>query len=91
VVRLSTGVWFDPEDAGSNRPLKKHGNPNALTLDIGAAKLSQGCIARTCLVEIERYDGSAPAVTAHRGPMDQTSRACSRRLAGRAAHLAQVQ
>ncbi|TAJ15906.1 MAG: Asp-tRNA(Asn)/Glu-tRNA(Gln) amidotransferase GatCAB subunit C, partial [Dehalococcoidia bacterium] len=65
VVRLSTGAWFDPADAGSNRPLEKHGNPNALTLDIGASKLSQGCIAQTCLVEIERHDGPAPAVTAH--------------------------
>lgn len=69
VVRLSTGAWFDPEDAGSNRPLEKHGNPNALTLDIGASKLSQGCIAQTCLVEIERFDGPAPAVTAHQPPV----------------------
>ncbi len=68
VVRLSTGAWFDPADAGSNRPLEKHGNPNALTLDIGASKLSQGCIAQTCLVEIERFDGPAPALTAHRLP-----------------------
>lgn len=68
VVRLSTGAWFDPEQSGSNRPLEKHGNPNALTLDIGASKLSQGCIAQTCLVEIERYDGPAPAVTAHQLP-----------------------
>jgi biotin/methionine sulfoxide reductase len=68
VVRLSTGAWFDPADAGSNRPLEKHGNPNALTLDIGASKLSQGCIAQTCLVEIERYDGPAPPVTAHQPP-----------------------
>ena len=68
VVRLSTGAWFDPADAGSNRPLEKHGNPNALTLDIGASKLSQGCIAQTCLVEIERFDGPAPGVTAHQMP-----------------------
>jgi biotin/methionine sulfoxide reductase len=68
VVRLSTGAWFDPADAGSNRPLEKHGNPNALTLDIGASKLSQGCVAQTCLVEIERFEGAAPAVTAHRPP-----------------------
>lgn len=68
VVRLSTGAWFDPEDQGSNRPLEKHGNPNALTLDIGASKLSQGCIAQTCLVEIERFDGPAPEVTAHTLP-----------------------
>ena len=68
VVRLSTGAWFDPADSGSNQPLEKHGNPNALTLDIGASKLSQGCIAQTCLVEIERFDAPAPAVTAHRLP-----------------------
>jgi biotin/methionine sulfoxide reductase len=69
VVQLSTGAWFDPADAGSNRPLEKHGNPNALTLDIGASKLSQGCIAQTCLVEIERFDGPAPPVTAHQLPV----------------------
>jgi len=68
VIRLSTGAWFDPEQSGSNRPLEKHGNPNALTLDIGASKLSQGCIAQTCLVEIERLDAPVPAVTAHRLP-----------------------
>jgi biotin/methionine sulfoxide reductase len=39
-----------------------------LTLDIGASKLSQGCSAQTCLVEIERHDGPAPAVTAHELP-----------------------
>ena len=65
VVRLSTGAWFDPVLADANRPLEKHGNPNALTLDIGASKLSQGCSAQTCLVEIERHDGPIPAVTAH--------------------------
>ncbi len=65
VVRLSTGAWFDPAASGSNRPLEKHGNPNALTLDIGASKLSQGCSAQTCLVEVERHDGPAPPVTAH--------------------------
>ena len=27
-------AWFDPADSGSNQPLEKHGNPNALTLDI---------------------------------------------------------
>jgi biotin/methionine sulfoxide reductase len=68
VVRLSTGAWFDPADSGSNQPLEKHGNPNALTLDIGASKLSQGCIAQTCLVEVERFDAPPPPVTAHRLP-----------------------
>jgi biotin/methionine sulfoxide reductase len=39
VVRLSTGAWFDPADSGSNRPLEKHGNPNALALNIGAQQV----------------------------------------------------
>ena len=69
VARLSTGAWFDPVvEAGANRALEKHGNPNVLTLDIGASKLSQGCVAQTCLVEIERFEGEAPEVTAHTLP-----------------------
>jgi biotin/methionine sulfoxide reductase len=68
VVRLSTGAWFDPADSGANQPLEKHGNPNVLTLDRGASKLSQGCMAQTCLVELERYDGDVPEVTAHALP-----------------------
>lgn len=74
VARLSTGAWFDPEDGGTNRPLEKHGNPNVLTLDRGASQLSQGCMAQTCLVEIERYDGEAPDVTAHTLPVLLSSR-----------------
>ena len=68
VARLSTGAWFDPAEPGANDALDKHGNPNVLTLDIGASKLSQGAIAQSCLVEIERYDGPAPEVTAHTLP-----------------------
>jgi biotin/methionine sulfoxide reductase len=75
VVRLSTGAWFDPAASGANRPLEKHGNPNVLTLDIGTSKLSQGCSAQTCLVEIERHDGPAPAVTAHDLPSFAVKRA----------------
>jgi biotin/methionine sulfoxide reductase len=74
VVRLSTGAWFDPDGSGANQALEKHGNPNVLTLDRGASKLSQGCMAQTCLVEIERYDGAAPAVTAHALPAIVASR-----------------
>ena len=70
VVKLSTGAWFDPSSWRASGPgnTEKHGNPNVLTLDIGASSLSQGCIAQTCLVEIERFDGPAPAVTAHKLP-----------------------
>jgi biotin/methionine sulfoxide reductase len=68
VVRLSTGAWFDPSDLASPKSLEKHGNPNVLTIDKGASSLSQGCIAQTCLVEVERFVGEVPAVTAHQPP-----------------------
>ncbi|MDO1582613.1 molybdopterin guanine dinucleotide-containing S/N-oxide reductase [Rhizobium oryzicola] len=51
VARLSTGAWFDMDfDSG----IERHGNPNAVTMDIGASSLSQGCSAQTCLVEIRK-------------------------------------
>lgn len=71
VVKLSTGAWFDPElheaASGGNR-IEKHGNPNVLTLDRASSALSQGCIAQTCLVDIARYEGEPPAVTAFKPP-----------------------
>ncbi|MBC7635349.1 MAG: hypothetical protein H7251_07085, partial [Acetobacteraceae bacterium] len=45
--------------------IEKHGNPNALTQDVGASSLSQGCTAQSCLVEVRRADGAIAAVTAH--------------------------
>jgi biotin/methionine sulfoxide reductase len=68
VVRLSTGAWLDPLDAGEIGSLEKHGNPNVLTLDKGSSKLAQSCIAQSTLVEIERYGEEAPHVTAFETP-----------------------
>ena len=70
VAKLSTGAWFDPSDWRASGPcnLEKHGNPNVLTLDIGASSLSQGCIAQTCLVQVERYQGTAPPMSAYAMP-----------------------
>jgi biotin/methionine sulfoxide reductase len=65
VVRLSTGSWFDPASWDVSGALEKNGNPNVLTLDVGASRLSQGCTAQTCLVEIEVWRGEAPRVTAY--------------------------
>ena len=69
VIKLSTGAWFDPAAWDQDKPIEKHGNPNALTLDAGASQLSQGCIAQTCLVEVERWMQEAPAVTAYDLPV----------------------
>ena len=68
VVRLSTGAWLDPLDASDIGSLEKHGNPNVLTIDKGSSKLAQSCMAQTALIEVERYDGDAPPVTAFETP-----------------------
>ena len=65
VARLATGAWFDYD---WQTGLEKHGNPNALTRDIGASGLSQGCTAQSCLVDVRAVDGPVPAVTAHALP-----------------------
>jgi biotin/methionine sulfoxide reductase len=53
VVRLSTGAWFDID---YDLNIERHGNPNAVTLDLPASSLSQGCSAQTCLIEIRKLD-----------------------------------
>ena len=61
VIQLSTGAWFDPwiEDGSG---LELHGNPNVLTEDRGTSRLAQGPSAMTCLVEVERFEETPPAV-----------------------------
>ncbi|MDA0662232.1 MAG: molybdopterin guanine dinucleotide-containing S/N-oxide reductase [Proteobacteria bacterium] len=68
VIRLSTGAWYDPAEPGRIGALDKHGNPNMLTLDRGTSKLGQGPIAHSTLVEMERFTGPVPAITAFTGP-----------------------
>jgi biotin/methionine sulfoxide reductase len=68
VVQLATGAWFDPVSPAEIGSLEKHGNPNVLTLDKGTSKLAQCCSAQTALVEVQRYDGEPPAVTAFAPP-----------------------
>ena len=68
VVQLSTGAWLDPETPGEPGALCKHGNPNVLTPDKGTSSLAQGPIAHTCLVEVERFEGVPPAVSAFEPP-----------------------
>jgi len=58
---MSTGAWYDPVEPGG---LCKHGNPNVLTLDKGTSRLGQGPIAHSCLVDIEKFEGEPPEVTA---------------------------
>ena len=64
VVELSTGAWYDPDDHG----MCKHGNPNVLTRDKGTSQLAQGPTAHTCLIEIEKFCGDPPPITAYDYP-----------------------
>ena len=69
VVNLSTGAWFDPADPAAIGSLDKHGNPNMLTIDKGTSKLAQSPTAQTALVQVERYVGEAPSITAFEPPV----------------------
>lgn len=68
VIQLATGAWYDPVDPSRPGSLDKHGNPNVLTIDRGTSRLGQGPIAHTVLVEVEKFDGPPPPVTAFEPP-----------------------
>ncbi len=68
VVQLSTGAWFDPDDSSAEIAMCVHGNPNVLTRDRGASRLSQGCSGQHALVQLERFDGALPLVRAFAPP-----------------------
>ena len=75
VVSMATGAWYDPATPGDPDALCIHGNPNVLTADIGTSRLGQGPSAQSCLVQIERWDGDLPPVTAHAQPAVATEAA----------------
>jgi biotin/methionine sulfoxide reductase len=68
VVQLPTGAWYDPEDADADIPLCVHGNPNVLTSDVGTSSLAQGCTGQISVVEVERFNGNLPAISAFDPP-----------------------
>ena len=55
VVIMQTGSWFNPDATGA---LDLQGNPNMLTRDAGASRLSQAPTAQTALVRIRRHKTS---------------------------------
>ncbi|MFQ5566726.1 MAG: molybdopterin dinucleotide binding domain-containing protein, partial [Paracoccaceae bacterium] len=69
VVQLSTGAWYDPAEPGVDGSLCKHGNPNVLTRDVGTSPIGQAPSAQTVLVEVEKFRGAPPPVTAFEPPV----------------------
>ncbi|MDP2004320.1 MAG: molybdopterin guanine dinucleotide-containing S/N-oxide reductase [Rubrivivax sp.] len=68
VVNLPTGAWYDPVLDDQGRPMCGHGNPNALTRDIGTSSLAQGCSGQLTAVQIERFDAALPPMCAFEPP-----------------------
>jgi biotin/methionine sulfoxide reductase len=68
VVQMATGAWYDPIDPDTDGSLDKHGNPNVVTVDIGTSSFGQGCSAQSARVQIERFEGELPKVTAFEPP-----------------------
>ncbi|WP_314978574.1 molybdopterin-dependent oxidoreductase [Campylobacter rectus] len=64
VVKLAEGAWYDGFDTG----LCKNGSSNVLTIDIPTSKLANGNISHTALVNIEKFTGKAPRLTAFNDP-----------------------
>jgi biotin/methionine sulfoxide reductase len=69
VVQIATGAWYDPQEPGVIGSIDKHGNPNVLTLDKGTSRLAQGPSAQTTLVEVEKFEGELPPITAFETPL----------------------
>ncbi|WP_300015541.1 molybdopterin-dependent oxidoreductase [uncultured Roseobacter sp.] len=66
-VFLWTGAWYDPDfDAPQARD--RHGNPNVLTHDLRTSSLTQSPAAHSAMVEVQRFEGTPPAVQAHEPP-----------------------
>ncbi|MDO4777287.1 MAG: trimethylamine-N-oxide reductase TorA [Cardiobacteriaceae bacterium] len=63
VVALQEGAWYDPAD-GSSNALCKNGCGNVLAIDLGTSKLAQGNTGQTAVVNVEKYEGEAPELTA---------------------------
>jgi biotin/methionine sulfoxide reductase len=66
VAVMATGAWFDPAPLAEEP--ERHGNPNVLTRDVGTSRLTQGSSALSALVEVERWNGAAPPVSAWTPP-----------------------
>ncbi|WP_428775489.1 trimethylamine-N-oxide reductase TorA [Vibrio sp.] len=77
VIRIEEGAWYGPvgqdgskEGGAEIGALCSYGDPNTLTQDIGSSSLAQACSAYTCLVEFEKFTGTAPAVASFSGPIE---------------------
>ena len=67
IVQMPTGSWYTPAEV-DGRLTCLAGNPNAVTADRGSSRLAQGSTGQHVLVEVERFEGVAPAFDAYAPP-----------------------
>jgi biotin/methionine sulfoxide reductase len=66
VVQIATGAWFDPVEPGKSGSLDRHGNPNLVTPNETASRLSHGSAAQSALVQIMLFpDAPTPSPFQH--------------------------
>lgn len=68
VVRIYEGAWYDPENPKEENSLCKNGCANVLTIDIPTSELANGNSANTAMINIEKFKGDAPKLTAFKAP-----------------------
>ncbi|MCI6988806.1 MAG: molybdopterin guanine dinucleotide-containing S/N-oxide reductase [Campylobacter sp.] len=68
VVALSEGAWYDPLNPLEANTICKNGSANVLTIDIPTSKLANGNISHTALVNIEKFSGEIPSLSAFEVP-----------------------
>ncbi len=68
VVAMREGGWYDPLSPEAIGTLDRHGSVNNVTTDAPNSKLSDGNPSHTALVQVEKYVGVPPAVTAFSPP-----------------------
>ena len=64
---VASGDWSIVQQA-DGRTLCVHGNPNAVTRDLGTSSLAQGCAGQLATVQVERFDGPLPPIRAFEPP-----------------------
>ena len=65
-IVLHEGAWYDPAEPGKTGSLDKEGSPNILTRDLPLSSgYGQATIAETAIVQVEKYTGEVPKVSAY--------------------------
>jgi trimethylamine-N-oxide reductase (cytochrome c) len=67
-VHIAEGGWYDPADPGNPQSLCKYGCVNVLVDDVPTSQLANGNCGQSGIVQVEKHEGPAPAVTVFAPP-----------------------